>query len=88
MTGPANPGVFSSEAPELLQRHLEHLREGSGLSLEVILERGYRSILGKKQLADAGFSKSQQRVTGLLIPIHTPDGDVLPICYKPDFTSP
>jgi len=48
--------IFSPELPELLQRHLEHLTQGSGLPLDVIRERGYRSILGKKPLADVGFA--------------------------------
>ena len=77
--------TFSAEVPELLQRHLEGLVDGSGLSIDVIKERGYRSILGQKELADAGFTQAQRRPTGLLMPVHTPDGDVLNICYRPDY---
>jgi hypothetical protein len=81
----ADSPYFSVEVPDLLQRHLDALTQGSGLSLDVIRERGYRSVLGKKQLADAGFGKAQRCVPGLLMPVHTPDGQTLPLCYRPDF---
>lgn len=76
--------IFASEIPELLQRHLEHLTQGSGLPLDVIRERGYRSILGKKQLAGVGFAPSQQRPPGLLLPVCPPDGSNGLCCYRPD----
>jgi len=41
---------FSSEVPELLEHHLEHLKS-SGISIEVIRERGYKSALGKTALS-------------------------------------
>jgi hypothetical protein len=52
--------AFSEEVPILTLKHLDALRSGSGLSLNVIQERGYRSMTDKKQLADAGFAASQQ----------------------------
>ena len=59
MAGTEN--LFSSEVPALLQRHLDALCLGSGLSLEIIRERGYRSILGKKELASvAGRVRVEQ----------------------------
>src|SRR5215468_4479369 len=76
--------IFSPELPELLQRHLEHLTQGSGLPLDVIRERGYRSILGKKPLADVGFAPSQRRPPGLLLPVCPPDGANSLYCYRPD----
>ncbi len=81
-TGPQN--IFAAEFPTLLQRHLDHLTQGSGLPLDIIRERGYRSILGKKQLADVGFAPSQQRPTGLLLPVCPPDGSNGFYCYRPD----
>jgi hypothetical protein len=56
--------LFSAEAPELLRRHFDLLRHGSGLSVAVIRERGYRSALGKKGLAELGFGPSQLRPPG------------------------
>ena len=74
---------FSSEVPELLQHHLEHL-QASGISIEVIRERGYESVLGKKHLADLGFSKAQQRTPGLLCPGWSVDGQQIGCQYRPD----
>ncbi len=50
-------GPFSGECPNLLQHHLDHLR-ASGISDDVIRQRGYESVLGKKRLADLGFSSA------------------------------
>lgn len=74
---------FSAEIPRLLQVHLEHLTS-SAISIDVIQERGYSSVLGKTALRDAGFSKSQQRAPGILIPLHGVDGSVIGHQYRPD----
>ena len=66
--------VFSEALPELLADHYCHLHEGSGVSPEVIRERGYRSLLGTSELEKLGFSASQQRAPGLLIPLWGVDG--------------
>ena len=76
-------GPFSVECPNLLQHHLDHLR-ASGISDEVIKERGYESVLGKKRLADLGFSSAQQRTSGILIPLHGTDGSQAGYQYRPD----
>ena len=55
---------FSTEMPELLQSHLDHLR-ASAISIEVIRERGYRSILGKKELVDLGLSEDGTTFAGI-----------------------
>ena len=39
--------VFSKEVPSLLAEHFEQLHHESGISVEVIKERGYESVLGK-----------------------------------------
>ena len=51
---------FSEEVPELWESHLEHLK-ASAISVEVIKERGYKSVLGNLALKETGFSKAQQR---------------------------
>lgn len=76
-------GPFSVECPKLLQRHLDHLR-ASGIPDEVIKERGYESVLGRKRLADLGFSSAQQRTPGILIPLYAPDGSLAGYQYRPD----
>ena len=77
-------GPFSSEVPELLEHHFKQLHNGSGISVEVIKERGYQSVLGKTALKEAGFSKAQQRAPGILIPLHGVDGTVIGHQYRPD----
>ena len=74
---------FSDDVPKLLIEHRQHLAE-SAVSTEVILERGYESILGKAPLKDAGFNKTQRRAPGILIPLHSVEGGVFGYQYKPD----
>lgn len=74
---------FSDVIPELLQKHYNHLI-GSAIAPEVIRELGYRSILGKKELGDLGFPRAQQRCLGVLISLHSVDGNIVSYQYKPD----
>ncbi len=75
---------LAAELPGLLQRHYDSLRSDSGLSIEIIQERGYRSMLGRKELGDLGFTPAQQRPPGLLVPVWAPDGSNPVNCYRPD----
>lgn len=76
-------GWLSHEFKDLSQGHLDHLLS-SGISVEVVRERGYRTVLGKLILQEAGFSPTQQRPGGLLIPLHSPDGAPAGHLYRPD----
>jgi len=67
----------------LEKHHLAQL-QNSAISPEVIAERGYRSITSKAELANLGFSASQQRVPGLLIPQYGVDGKLSGYQYRPD----
>ena len=69
-----NDPVFSEVIPELLMTHFRHLTEGSGIKVDVIKERGYRSLLGKSELEKLGFVPSQRHVPGILIPLWGVDG--------------
>jgi len=75
--------IYSTEIPELLAAHLDHLK-ASAISIEVLKERGYKTAMGKTALREAGFSKAQQRVPGILIPLHGVDGSVVGHQYRPD----
>lgn len=75
--------VFSTEVPELFPDHLNHLA-ASAISINVIRERGYKSILAARQLESLGFSKAQRRAPGLLIPLYAPDGSPAGCQYRPD----
>jgi len=76
--------VFARAAPDLLQSHFEQLAKESGLSLEVIKERGYRSLLGNKELKELGFTPAQQRAPGLLVPLWGVDAKEAGCQFKPD----
>lgn len=80
----ARGDVFSKEVPSLLAEHFEQLHHESGISIEVIKERGYESVLGKKRLEELGFSKAQRRTPGILIPVWGVTGEVIGHMYRPD----
>jgi hypothetical protein len=69
-----NEPVFSEVIPELLMTHFRHLTEGSSISVDVIKDRGYRSLLGKSELEKLGFAPSQRHTPGILIPLWGVDG--------------
>lgn len=77
-----NPG---DEKLFLADNHYTMLTEESGISDEVIQARGYRTVTQAKELADLGFASNQRNVPGLLIPLHTTDGNVGLYVYRPDF---
>jgi hypothetical protein len=64
--------------------HLDMLRNGSAISDAVILARGYRTITDTKELMALGFASYQCRAPGLLLPLHTTDGQLGPYVYRPD----
>lgn len=76
----------SPKAEELLSAaHLKHLREFSGLSADVIAERGYRTITMRTSLREYGFSVDQCRaVPGILIPQYATDGSNGRYTFRPD----
>lgn len=81
---PRTESQFCDECPTLLAHHFDQLHTGSGISIDVIKKRGYKSILSKKELAQLGFSPSQQRVPGLLMPVWSPSGRNSNHQYRPD----
>ena len=69
--------------PGLAQQHYEALK-ASAISDEVIKERGYKTITNAKELRPLGFSSSQENVPGLLLPLHSTDGQTPLYVYRPD----
>jgi hypothetical protein len=67
----------------LLPLHIGQL-VGSGISEDVARERGYVSVDTKRRLDSAGFKHYQQRIPGLLIPVHDTSGAVALWQYRPD----
>jgi hypothetical protein len=64
--------------------HLRQLTEDSAIAPAVVQERGCYTIRTTAQLHALHFPAYQRRVPGLLFPVHTTDGQVLPIVYRPD----
>jgi len=88
------PEVFSTEFPDLLERHLQHLR-ASAISDDVIRERAYRSVLrcgpdiekpapGYVVLGRYGFKQSQMILPAILMPMYGVDGTVVLHQLRPD----
>lgn len=80
-----NEPVFSEFVAELLSDHFRHLNQGSGISTDVIKQRGYRSLLGKSELEKLGFSAAQRHIPGILIPLWGVDGSgIVGYQFRPD----
>lgn len=55
----------------------------SGISDEVIAERGYRSVGERQELLRLGFSARQVRVPALLVPLHDVHGQIAGYAIRP-----
>src|SRR5882672_6586318 len=68
--------------------HLRMLRDRSGIAAEVLLERGYKTLdvtTGYRDLRSLGFSTTQAKLRpGLLVPLHSTDGNQRLTIYRPD----
>ncbi|MGI8711108.1 MAG: DUF3631 domain-containing protein [Acidimicrobiales bacterium] len=74
---------MSGYGSALFPQH-QKLLVASAIDPEVAAERGYVSVDQKTRLARLGFSPAQQRVPGLLVPIHGTAGGVVAHQYRPD----
>ena len=71
-------------AKNLSSLHYAILHEDSGISDEVIRQRGYYTATKKADLLNLGFSHSQANVPALVFPIHNSHGDVVLYQTRPD----
>jgi hypothetical protein len=69
---------------ELFEEHRNMLVEESGISEVVIEARGYRSVDKKVDLKQLGFSDKQCNTPGMLLPIHSPSGNIATYQFRPD----
>lgn len=74
---------MSADLSSLSPEHLAMLREGSAISEEVIAQRGYRTVTNAVELEPLGFAPSQRR-PGLVLPLHTTDGQNGLFVLRPD----
>ena len=68
----------------LSDEHKKILTEGSAILEEVIEARGYRTVEKKADLKRLGFSDVQCIPPGILLPIHSPTGEIATYQYRPD----
>jgi hypothetical protein len=72
--------------------HHAMLTAGSAITEAVIVERGYRSITGAEGMAELkrlGFPATHARLSpGLLLPLHTTDGQQPFSIFRPDTPGP
>src|SRR3990170_2611398 len=73
-TGPLGPALVRNTDEDgtqplrsLSPEHQEQLIEGSGISEEVIAERGYFTVTKTEELAKLGFPHQQRRVPCLVL---------------------
>ena len=71
-------------SPTLRPKHRDQLEVGSGIAPEVSAERGTTTVTTVATLRALQFADYQRRVPGILFPVHTTDGQVLQIVYRPD----
>ena len=70
--------------PWLSAEHRRNLEVESGLSPQIVNARGYRTVSTKTELRQLGFAGSQCNPPGLLIPIHSPPGEIVNYQFRPD----
>jgi hypothetical protein len=73
-----------SHAEKLSEAHRHMLEQESGIKPKVIQARGYCTAKTKIELASLGFSKAQQNVPALLLPIHGVNGGIVNYQLRPD----
>jgi hypothetical protein len=64
--------------------HQRMLFEESCLRTSVAVKRSYRTVASKAELARLGFSKPQQRVPALVVPMYSPAGELVTHQLRPD----
>ncbi len=67
----------------LSENHQRSHIEGSGISLEIAAERGYRTAHGRSELPEA-FKSYQRRAPALVVPMYSPDGKTTGHQIRPD----
>jgi len=85
---PAYPTGADSTTPGLSEAHSRQLFEESGISCEVVAERGVRSVSGGRgQLPSVYSWRQKRRGVGIEFTIHRPNGETSTI-FRPDQPDP
>jgi hypothetical protein len=84
MTVPDNPPRQNTLAPpgqSLSKEHEHELLDGSGISREFVAARGYYTATRRSEVPEV-FPERQRRL-GLVVPLHSPDGESIGYQLKP-----
>jgi hypothetical protein len=84
VSGPGEGAVSPTPDLPLSEQHRRMLLEESGIEPAVAEARGYRTIVRKVELEKLGFGRAQRNVPALLIPVHSPSGEVALYQSRPD----
>jgi hypothetical protein len=76
--------MAESLSKRLSLAHQRMLFEESCLDTSVVVERRYRTVASEAELAQLGFSKPQQRVPALVVPMYSPAGELVTHQIRPD----
>lgn len=68
----------------LSEPHRTMLERESGIHPDLVKARGYRTVTDQAELKRLGFSPKQQNVPALLIPVHSPTGEIKLYQARPD----
>jgi hypothetical protein len=82
--GSKEDSMAGSLPTRLSPAHQRMLFEESCLSTSVAVERIYRTVASKADLAQLGFSKPQQIVPALVVPMYSPAGELVTHQIRPD----
>ncbi|MBA3951797.1 MAG: DUF3854 domain-containing protein [Rubrobacter sp.] len=82
--GPASSDPTSDLGELLSQEHQRMLLLESSISEGVVKARGYRTDEKKADLKRLGFSDAQCTPPGLLIPVHSPRGEIVNYQFRSD----
>lgn len=74
-------------APRLSDEHRRALVEGSGISPEILAERGVRSLASGRDLPKPYSWRQKKRAPGILFTAHRPNGQTSTI-FRPDKPNP
>jgi hypothetical protein len=84
MSSKERGSMAGSMPTRLFPAHQQMLFKESCLSTSVVVERKYRTVASKAELAQLGFSKPQQRVPALVVPMYSPAGELVTHQIRPD----
>jgi hypothetical protein len=76
--------MAESLSKRLSLAHQRMLFEESCLDTSVVVERRYRTVASEAELAQLGFSKPQQRVPALVVPMYSPADELVTHQIRPD----